>query len=271
MTNGKHRARKRFGQHFVTDTCVLDRIVSAFAPRPGQNLIEIGPGLGALTTVLLQRVPHLTAIELDRDLVARLRQNFGEHRLTINQMDILDCDLGLLEKNDRQKKLRLIGNLPYNISTPLLFHLLEQIDLIEDMLFMLQKELALRLAATPGNSNYGRLSVMTSLELDCECLFDVPPDAFDPRPKVDSTIISLKPKSNKQYQVNRKALNKIVTAAFAQRRKTLRNALSGLVSIKQFELAEIMPASRAETLSTDDFIRLTKFATTIDKTGRHLS
>ena len=256
--NGKHRARKRFGQHFLTDPQVLHRIANAFAPRNGQNLVEIGPGLGALTSAVLDRVDHLTVIELDRDLAARLQTRYDETRLTIKQMDILDCDLASLDKVNDGKKLRLIGNLPYNISTPLLFHLLTQIELISDMLFMLQKEVALRLAARPGNKNYGRLSVMTSLDLDCECLFDVPPAAFDPPPKVDSTIIRLTPRVEVLPQVDRIALNQIVTAAFAQRRKTLRNALSGLVSPEQFEQADIQPSARAENLSTENFVRLTE-------------
>lgn len=250
-----HIARKRFGQHFLKDERVLEKIVSVFLPKDDQNIVEIGPGLGALTSVLLSRIDHLSAIELDRDLVKRLKQQYPADRLSIYEMDVLQCDLSKIKRSNEAKELRLIGNLPYNISTPLIFHLLGQLDQIEDMLFMLQKEVALRLAAKPGNKHYGRLTVMTSLQADCECLIDVPPDAFDPPPKVESTVIQLKPKSQpEEFDIDH--LKKLVTAAFGQRRKTLRNALSSLVTIQQFKDAELDPSLRAESVSPEKFVHL---------------
>lgn len=254
---GSHRPRKRFGQHFLIDQQVLQHIANSFAAKPMQNLLEIGPGQGALTDVLLQRVEHLTVIELDRDLAAFLSQRYDSSRLTVQQMDILSCNLNDLERDHPDQKLRLIGNLPYNISTPLIFHLLDQIELIEDMLFMLQKEVAIRLAAKPGNKQYGRLTVMTALQVDAVCLFDVPPAAFDPPPKVDSTVIRLTPKLQK-IEFDQQKVNQLVTAAFAQRRKTLRNALSKMVSANQFADAGIDPGARAETISPEQFVKLSK-------------
>lgn len=251
-----HIARKRFGQHFLKDERVLQKIVSVFLPKEDQNIVEIGPGLGALTNVLLDRIDHLSAIELDRDLVKHLKQQYYADRISIYEMDVLQCDLSKIERSNEAKALRLIGNLPYNISTPLIFHLLDQLDQIEDMLFMLQKEVALRLAAKPGNKHYGRLTVMTSLRADCECLIDVPPDAFDPPPKVESTVVQLKPKKSLQQDFDLDHLRKLVTAAFGQRRKTLRNALSSLVTIQQFKDAELDPSLRAESVSPDMFVRL---------------
>ena len=251
----KHRARKRFGQHFLTDQDVLQRIATSFSPHDEQNLVEIGPGLGALTDVLMDRVEFMTVIELDRDLADRLQHRYDNERLSVHQMDILQCDISELPRRHADKNLRLIGNLPYNISTPLIFHLLRFTNLIDDMLFMLQKEVALRLAASPGSKNYGRLSVMTALDLHTELLFNVPPEAFDPPPRVDSSIIRLWPKKDPP-QVDRERLNQIVTAAFGQRRKTLRNALSKVVSPEQFEFASVNPKDRAEALSLEDFLRL---------------
>lgn len=251
----KHRARKRFGQHFLTDPDILQRIAAAFSPRDQQNLVEIGPGLGALTEVLLGRADHLTVIELDRDLASRLSRRYSSDRLSVHQMDILQCELSDLPRRNPTKNLRLIGNLPYNISSPLLFHLLRHINVIDDMLFMLQKEVALRLTAEPGSKNYGRLSVMTQIDLQSELLFHVPPAAFDPPPRVDSSIIRLWPRTD-PLEVERDRLSKIVTAAFGQRRKTLCNALSQVVSLDQFEIAAVAPGSRAEALSLEDFIRL---------------
>jgi len=252
---GTHRPRKRFGQHFLIDQQILQRIASSFAPQATQNLVEIGPGLGALTDALLERVEHVTVIELDRDLATMLKQRFDSNQLTIQQMDILSCRLEDLERIYPDQKFRLVGNLPYNISTPLIFHLLQQIELIEDMLFMLQKEVAIRLAAKPGGKHYGRLTVMTALQLDATCLFDVPATAFDPPPKVESTVIRLKPKKQRM-DFHQAQVNQLVTAAFAQRRKTLRNALSKLVTIKQIEAAGIDPGARAETVSPEGFVKL---------------
>lgn len=251
-----HVARKRFGQHFLTDQRVLTNIVNVFAPRNGQNLVEIGPGLGALTHPLLDRVERLTVIELDRDLAARLQQRYPPERLTVCQMDVLDADLSTIERVDPEKKLRLIGNLPYNISTPLIFHLLAQRHQIEDMVFMVQREVAMRLAASPGSKQYGRLSVMTSLSLQTECLFDVPPTAFEPPPKVDSTVIRLVPREESVAPEQLAVISKVVAAAFQQRRKTLRNALSGLVTDAMFDEADVLPSLRAEALAPAAFIAL---------------
>jgi len=253
--NGVHRPRKRFGQHFLIDQQTLQRIASSFAPKATQNLVEIGPGLGALTDVLLDRVEHVTVIELDRDLATLLNQRYDSSRLTVRQMDVLSCRLEDLERSSPEQKFRIVGNLPYNISTPLIFHLLQQIELIDDMLFMLQKEVAIRLAAEPGGKHYGRLTVMTALQLDATCLFDVPATAFDPPPKVESTVIRLKPKIQK-LDFNLEQVGQLVTAAFAQRRKTLRNALARLVTVEQFEAAGIDPGARAETISPELFVEL---------------
>ena len=254
----KHIARKRFGQHFLKDPRILDRIISAFAPNNQQNIVEIGPGLGALTTALLERVDHLTAIELDRDLATRLRQKFSPNQLTVLEMDILNCDLSKLQKTEETKLFRVIGNLPYNISTPLIFHMLDQIDQIEDMFFMLQKEVALRLSAEPGSKHYGRLSVMTSLEVSCERLIHVPPEAFDPPPKVESTVVHLTPKPKPNAVFKNSCLKLLVKTAFGQRRKTLRNALKGVVTSEEFAAAKIDPSLRAESISPDEFVRLSE-------------
>ena len=254
----KHIARKRFGQHFLKDPRILDRIVSAFAPNNQQNIVEIGPGLGALTTALLERVDHLTAIELDRDLVTRLRQQFSQNQLTVHEMDILNCDLSTLQKKEETRLFRVIGNLPYNISTPLIFHMLDQIEQIEDMFFMLQKEVALRLSAEPGSKHYGRLSVMTSLEVSCNPVIDVPPEAFDPPPKIDSTVVHLTPKRRPDKALNKSSLNILVKTAFGQRRKTLRNALKGVVTSEEFAAANIDPSLRAESISPDEYVRLSE-------------
>ena len=253
-----HIARKRFGQHFLKDERVLQKIVSVFSPKNDQNIVEIGPGLGALTNALLDQINHLSAIELDRDLVNHLKQTYSADRLTIYEMDVLQCDLSKIKKSNETRALRLIGNLPYNISTPLIFHLLGQLNQIEDMLFMLQKEVALRLAAEPGNKHYGRLTVMTSFQADCECLINVPPDAFDPPPKVESTVIRLAPKKRPQKEFNLDHLEKLVTAAFGQRRKTLRNSLKTLVTNEEFRAANIDPSLRAELISPEGFVRLSE-------------
>lgn len=253
-----HVARKRFGQHFLIDPRILDRMISAFAPANGQNIVEIGPGLGALTTALLERIDHLTAIELDRDLVAKLRRKFDPDRLTVHEMDILNCDLSTLQKKNEKELFRIIGNLPYNISTPLIFHMLDQIDKVEDMFFMLQKEVALRLCAEPGTRHYGRLSVMTSLEASCEIAMNVPPEAFDPAPKVDSTVVRLIPKQKSSLTFNKPHLTHLVRTAFGQRRKTLRNALKGVASPEDFIAANIDSSLRAELISPDEYVRLSE-------------
>jgi 16S rRNA (adenine1518-N6/adenine1519-N6)-dimethyltransferase len=216
----KHQPRKRFGQHFLTDTGVLDAIVRAIDPKPGQALIEIGPGLGALTQPLLERCQHLTVIELDRDLAARLRKNAA---LDVIEADVLTVDFAALAAQG-SAKLRVVGNLPYNISTPILFHLLEAAAQIEDQHFMLQREVVLRMAAGPGTKDYGRLSVMLQWRYHVESLFDVPPEAFEPRPRVDSAVVRMQPWPQ-PAAVDPRTLEALVASAFSQRRKLLRHSL----------------------------------------------
>jgi 16S rRNA (adenine1518-N6/adenine1519-N6)-dimethyltransferase len=256
------RARKRFGQHFLHDRNVIDRIVSAFDPKPDEAIVEIGPGRGALTWPLLERVPRLHAVELDRDLAARLPTlAAGRGELIVHQADALTFDFSALARDDR--RLRLIGNLPYNISTPLLFHLIEQVDAIDDMLFMLQKEVADRLAAPPGTKTYGRLSVMIQWRFDVEPLFEVGPGAFHPPPQVDSSVIRLRPRREQGIAIlDPDSFRRIVRAAFGQRRKTLRNSLRLLLDDAAFARAGIDPRRRAEDLTLEEFSRLSEVTPT---------
>ena len=216
-----HRAKKRFGQHFLVDGSVIDRIVDCIDPRAGQALVEIGPGRGALTFALLERTPRLTVIELDRDLAARLRRTAG---LEVVEADVLQVDFASLAPAGGSGKLRVVGNLPYNISTPILFHLLEAADRIEDQHFMLQKEVVARIAAAPGGKDYGRLSVMLQWRYETEALLDVPPEAFDPPPRVDSAVLRMTPRMA-PAAIEPALLREIVTSAFSQRRKLLRHTL----------------------------------------------
>jgi 16S rRNA (adenine1518-N6/adenine1519-N6)-dimethyltransferase len=216
----KHQPRKRFGQHFLTDTGVLDAIVSAIDPKPGQPLIEIGPGLGALTLPLLERCERLTVIELDRDLAARLRKNAA---LDVIEADVLTVDFAALAAQS-STKLRVVGNLPYNISTPILFHLLDCAAQIEDQHFMLQKEVVQRMAAGPGTKDYGRLSVMLQWRYHIESVLDVPPEAFEPPPRVHSAVVRMLPWPRPAV-LDAKTLEALVASAFSQRRKLLRHSL----------------------------------------------
>ncbi len=216
----KHQPRKRFGQHFLTDTGVLDAIVGAIDPKPGQALIEIGPGLGALTMPLLERCQQLTVIELDRDLAARLRKNTA---LEVIEADVLKVDFNALAAQ-RKTKLRVVGNLPYNISTPILFHLLEAAAQTLDQHFMLQREVVMRMAASPGTKDYGRLSVMLQWRYHVERVLDVPPEAFEPPPRVDSAVVRMLPWAQ-PAEVDPKTLEALVASAFSQRRKLLRHSL----------------------------------------------
>ena len=275
----EHRARKRFGQHFLHDRGVVARILTALDPRPGDTIVEIGPGLGALTRPLLERIPHLHAVEFDRDLVARLRADFPPERLTVHEADALKFDFrtlvphtdvpvsraaGRRERPPVGGRLRVIGNLPYNISTPLLFHLLDQQDAIADMLFMLQKEVVDRMAAAPGGKDYGRLSVMLQSQLQVEKLFDVRPGAFAPPPKVDSSVVRLTPHVTRPVAITDHAtFARVVQAAFAHRRKTLRNNLKGLLTAADLTALGIAPERRAETLSLAEFARLAERAATV--------
>ena len=254
-----HHAKKRFGQNFLHDTSVIERIIRSINPLPTDNLIEIGPGLGALTAPLLSKLGHLRVIELDRDVIPHLRKNCGDHpHLEIIMADALKVDYGSLAPADT--KLRVIGNLPYNISTPILFHLLNFSDRIRDMHFMLQKEVVDRMAATPGDEAYGRLTVSLAARTEVKKLFTVGPGAFQPAPKVDSAIVRLTPRPPSFEIVDAKLFDQIVSAAFSQRRKTLSNGLKHLMTAKQIEAAGIEPGIRAERLSAAEFARLTAVA-----------
>jgi len=261
--SGKPRvvARKRFGQHFLHDRGIIERIVNAIDPQPGDRLVEIGPGHGALTLPLLARAGRLEAIEIDRDLPGPLLERAREiGDLTIHQGDALRFDFVALR--GAGPKLRVCGNLPYNISTPLLFHLLAARDAIADMHFMLQKEVVDRMAASPDDDDYGRLTVMLAADCRVEKLFKVPPGAFNPPPRVDSAIVRLVPLDAPPFPLpDRRRYAQVVAAAFSMRRKTLRNSLQGLVDAAGFVTAGIDPQRRAETLSPAEFGRLAEVAT----------
>jgi 16S rRNA (adenine1518-N6/adenine1519-N6)-dimethyltransferase len=217
----KHQARKRFGQHFLSDGGVIDAIVQAIAPAPGQFVVEIGPGLAALTQPLVERLGHLTVIELDRDLAVRLRQH---PQLSVIESDVLRVDFRALADSEPDRPMRVVGNLPYNISTPILFHLLATADRVQDQHFMLQKEVIDRMVAAPSTAAYGRLSVMLQWRYDMENVLFVPPDSFDPPPRVDSAVVRMVPKTNPEA-VTMAVLEPMVQAAFSQRRKLLRHSL----------------------------------------------
>ncbi|MDC8830030.1 16S rRNA (adenine(1518)-N(6)/adenine(1519)-N(6))-dimethyltransferase RsmA [Alteromonas gilva] len=251
-----HTARKRFGQNFLNDTFVIEQIVDAINPQNGENLLEIGPGLGALTDPVCERVDALTVIELDRDLAERLRHHpFHGGKLTIIEQDALTVDFTPLAKDDAP--LRVFGNLPYNISTPIMFHLFKYAHLIRDMHFMLQKEVVNRLAASPGNKNYGRLSIMTQYYCQVQPVLNVPPGAFVPPPKVDSAVVRLAPHKQPPVDVaDVKVLERVSTMAFNQRRKTIRNSLKECISETQLLELGLDPVRRAETLSLEDFANI---------------
>jgi 16S rRNA (adenine1518-N6/adenine1519-N6)-dimethyltransferase len=254
-----HQAKKRFGQNFLHDDGVISKIVDAINPEPGENLIEIGPGLGALTEPVIERAGDISVVELDRDLAHRLRHHpFLAPHLTIYEDDALKFNFG--ELSSPEKPLRIFGNLPYNISTPLIFHLLTFNDQVKDMHFMLQKEVVQRMAAEPNSKTFGRLSVMTQYQCQVIPVMEIGPEAFKPAPKVDSAIVRLIPhKTIKNPVKDIKALNRVCLAAFNQRRKTIRNSLKELLSVDQLESLAINPTIRAENLSLDDFIKLANF------------
>lgn len=251
-----HRARKRFGQNFLRDPGIISRIVRAIAPRPGERLVEIGPGQGALTEPLLDAAGKLEVIELDRDLIPGLRvQFFNYPDFVIHEGDALKVDFAELRGDG--PPLRVVGNLPYNISTPLIAHLLEAGEAIADMHFMLQKEVVERLAASPGGADWGRLSVMAQYHCRVESLFVVPPEAFVPRPKVDSSIVRLTPQAEPpQPAVDEALLFDVVRQAFAQRRKTLRNNLKGRIGTDELEALGIDPGRRPQTLNVEEYVRI---------------
>jgi len=250
-----HRARKRFGQHFLHDRRVIDNIIDTIAPLPDEHLVEIGPGLGAITFPLLDRIPSFDAVEIDRDAIRHLREaSDGRGELRIHEADVLNFDFSTLSTG---RKLRLVGNLPYNISTPLLFKLIDQRELFVDMHFMLQKEVVDRMAARAGDDDYGRLSVMLAPWLSVEPLFDIGPGAFRPPPRVTSTFVRLKPHAAPPFVLNDlRKFSSVVAAAFSQRRKTLRNSVKPLLSEEQIIQAGIDPGARAEVISPAGFAAL---------------
>ncbi len=247
-----HLPRKRFGQNFLVDSGIIDAIIRVIAPQRDETLVEIGPGLGALTEPLLQKLDHLHVVEIDRDLIARLKKLHRPERLSIHEGDALAFDFGQLGKD-----LRLVGNLPYNISTPLLFHLADYAEQVRDMHFMLQKEVVERMVAAPGDSECGRLSIMLQYRFHLDWLLDVPPESFDPPPKVQSAVVRLIPKAAVELAARDEALfARVVTSAFSQRRKMLRNTLKGMVADADFSAAGIDPTRRAEDLGVADYVRL---------------
>jgi 16S rRNA (adenine1518-N6/adenine1519-N6)-dimethyltransferase len=248
----KHIAKKRFGQNFLIDQGIINSLVEAISPQTTDTMVEIGPGLGALTKPLLTRLPHLHAIELDRDIVAWMREQYPASKLTIHNVDALKFDFATLGKN-----IRVVGNLPYNISTPILFHLLDSVANIADMHFMLQKEVVERMVAIPSTPEYGRLSVMLQYRLQMEYLFTVPPEAFEPAPKVESAFVRAVPYASLPYPTkDEKLFARVVLSAFGQRRKTLRNTLKGLLDDAGFARLGIDPQSRAENLSVGQFVSI---------------
>ena len=254
-----HRARKRFGQNFLHDPQVIGRIVKAIAPKPGETLVEIGPGLGALTEPVVAAAGHLTVIELDRDLAQRLREHPQlAEKLTIYQADAMKFDFNSLLQQGQ--KLKVFGNLPYNVSTPLLFHLFSYADQIENMHFMLQKEVVQRMTASHGSKAYGRLSVMTQYYCQAMPVVEVGPGAFKPAPKVDSAVVRLIPKAvAKRANVPAEVLNRVCLEAFNQRRKTIRNCFSNIATAEQLESLGLNPTLRPEQLSVEQFTQLAQW------------
>ncbi len=246
----KHIPRKRFGQNFLQDQSIIHKIIECINPQRNQNIVEIGPGLAALTKPLIESLDKLTVVELDRDIIEFLKKNFTPDQLSIVEGDALKINFAQFGD------VRVVGNLPYNISTPILFHL-SQFANVKNMVFMLQKEVVERICAKPNTSDYGKLSIMLQYKFKCRYLLDVPPESFYPAPKVDSAIVSLTPRTDYDYsQVNEEKLNLAVSKAFNQRRKTISNSLKGLISTEQLESLGIDASLRAENIAIDDFIRI---------------
>ena len=251
----QHRPRKRFGQNFLQSDFVIDRILQAIDPKPNDNMIEIGPGLGALTKPLLSHVRRLIAVEIDRDLQDALGQLADKNE----QLTIIPADALTLHYSEFGERLRVVGNLPYNISTPLILHLLHYAKRIEDMHFMLQKEVVTRLAAGPGGKDYGRLSIMVQYFCEVEALFTVPPDAFYPPPKVDSAIVRLIPYQKSPYaSIDVGCFEKFVAKAFSMRRKTLANNLKHLITAEQLKAIDIDPTLRPEQITIEEYVAIVK-------------
>jgi 16S rRNA (adenine1518-N6/adenine1519-N6)-dimethyltransferase len=250
----KHVARKRFGQNFLTDQYVLRQITEAIGPQPGDVMVEIGPGLAAMTEQLVRPLGHMHVVELDRDLVARLEKRFSPAQLTIHSGDALKFDFASIPVPEG-RKLRVVGNLPYNISSPLLFHLADYAQQVQDQHFMLQKEVVERMVAEPGSKVYGRLSVMLQWRYDMDLLFVVPPEAFDPPPQVDSAIVRMVPKA-RPLECSQAALEAVVTKAFSQRRKVIRNCVAGMFSEDELVQAGINPGDRPEAVGLESYVVL---------------
>jgi 16S rRNA (adenine1518-N6/adenine1519-N6)-dimethyltransferase len=251
-----HRARKRFSQNFLHDAHYVSRIVAAIAPKRGDNVVEIGPGLGALTGALAAAAGHIRCVEIDRDLAARLRERFSTEQITVIEGDALALDWDALGRA-HGGRLRIVGNLPYHISTPLLFALVPAAALVQDQHFMLQREVVDRMVAAPGGRDYGRLSVTLQLRYRMTKLFDVPPGAFAPVPKVVSSVVRMQPLADAELpQIEFESIERVVAAAFGQRRKTLRNALAPLLDASGIRAAGVDPGARAETLSVASFVAL---------------
>jgi len=256
-----HRPRKRFGQHFLSDPGIIDAIVQAIDPQPGDTVVEIGPGHGAITEPLARRAGHLHCVELDRDLAATLRRRFGSRdNVTIHEADALGFDFCTLGDS-----LRIVGNLPYNISTPLLFHLIDSRDCIEDMHFMLQKEVVDRMTAAPGSKAYGRLGIMLGCHLAVEALFDVDPLCFDPPPAVTSAVVRLAPLGSARPEIDdEKLLGRLVATAFSQRRKTLRNALKTVLDETELVSLGIDPGKRPESIPVSGYVAMANYVSRRD-------
>lgn len=250
-----HRARKRFSQNFLIDEAIIAAIVGAIAPRAGDSMVEIGPGLGALTRPLSRTVTPLHVVEIDRDIVAKLHNDFEPGRLVVHEGDALRFDFAALGA-----PLRVVGNLPYHISTPLLFHLAENADTIADIHAMLQSEVVDRMVSAPGGSEYGRLSVMLQYHFEMEKVLEVPAEAFSPAPKVESAVVRMIPRGADAPRARDERLfAQTVLAAFSQRRKTLRNTLGGALTPADFAALGIDPRARAQTLSVEDFVRIADY------------
>lgn len=250
----KHIPRKRFGQNFLTDEAVLHDIIRAIDPQPDDAMVEIGPGLGAMTQRLLASLRQLHVVELDRDLVARLGKRFSPLQLVVHAADALQFDFASIPL-PAGKKLRVVGNLPYNISSPLLFHLAQIAPLVQDQHFMLQKEVVERMAAAPGGKTYGRLSVMLQWQYRMEMLFIVPPAAFDPPPQVESAVVRMLPLAE-PLPCDRRRLEQVVSKAFSQRRKVLRNCVAGMFNENELIDAGLDPQARPETVPVEQFVAL---------------
>jgi 16S rRNA (adenine1518-N6/adenine1519-N6)-dimethyltransferase len=250
----KHIPRKRFGQNFLTDQVVLHNIIRAIDPKADDVMVEIGPGLAAMTSLLLQSLKQLHVVELDRDLVARLQKNFDPNRLIVHSADALQFDFASIPVPPG-KKLRVVGNLPYNISSPLLFHLAQIAPQVEDQHFMLQKEVVERMVAEPGSKTFGRLSVMLQWRYHMELMFVVPPEAFDPPPQVDSAIVRMIPLAQ-PLACDQATLERVVLKAFSQRRKVLRNCVAGLFTENDLIDAGVDPQARPEAVPMEQFVAL---------------